>query len=106
AAVLAAELALSAARSDGGVETLLASNDAMFRTVFDAFIGDPSRMVALSQHIEQLVGIAIDQRAAFLLTRIDGTLTARELLATCGLPMREASRHLCQLMLREIVVLV
>ena len=63
-------------------------------------------MAALSQHLEQLVGIAVDQRAAFLLTRIDGTLTARELLVTCGLPPLDARGHLCQLILREIVVLV
>lgn len=105
-AVLALELALSAARPADGIDALLASNESVFRAVFTAFIGDQSRMAALSQHLEQLVGIEIDQRAAFLLTRIDGTISARELLTTCGLPMREACRHLSQLMLREIVVLV
>ena len=106
AAVLAVELALSAARPEDGVDALLAANDALFLSVFTAYIGDQARMAAQSQHIEQLVGVEIDQRAAFLLTRIDGTISARELLATCGLPMREACRHLCQLMLRKIVVLV
>nr|MBA2544040.1 serine/threonine protein kinase [Deltaproteobacteria bacterium] len=105
-AVLALELALSAARPDDGIDALLASNDSLVLAVFTAFIGDQSRMAALSQHLEQLVGIQIDQRAAFLLTRIDGTLSARELLVTCGLPEREACRHLCQLLLREIVILV
>ena len=105
-AVLALELALSAARPEDGVDELLASNEELFLEVFGAFIGDQSRMTAVSQHLEQLVGIAIDQRAAFLLTRIDGTLSASELLATCGLPRREACRHLCQLVLRELVVLV
>ena len=74
--------------------------------MFDSLIGDQSRLAVLSQHIEQLVGVEIDQRAVFLLTRIDGSLTARELLATCGLPQRDAYRHLCQLLVREIVVLV
>ena len=105
-AVIAIELALSAARSDDGVDALLAANESLVLAVLDAFIGDQSRMAALSQHLEQLIGIAIDQRAAFLLTRIDGTLTARELLVTCGLPVLDARRHLCQLILREIVVLV
>ena len=105
-AVLAVELALSAARPEDGIDALLASNESLFVAVFSAFIGDQSRMAAMSHHLEQLIGIAIDQRAAFLMTRIDGTLSARELLATCGLPMREACRHLCQLVLREIVVLV
>jgi len=105
-AVLAAELALSAARPESGIDALLASSDALFVEVFTAFIGDQGRMAALSQHIEQLLGIAIDQRAAFLLTRVDGKLSASELLGSCGLPLREACRHLCQLMLRQLVVLV
>jgi hypothetical protein len=105
-AVLAAELALSAARPEDGVDALLESNESLFLSVFTAYIGDQSRMAAVSQHIEQLVGIEIDQRAVFLLTRIDGTLTARELLVTCGLPPRDACRHLSQLILRKLVVLV
>jgi len=105
-AVLELELALSAARPDRDFDALLATHDALFVTTFTAFIGDQTRTVAQSQHLEQLVGVPIDQRAAFLLTRIDGTLTVRDLLATCGLPRREACRHLCQLILRELVVLV
>lgn len=103
-AVLALELALSAERT-AEVEALLTGNEALIMAVFGAFLGDQQRVVALSQHIEQLIGIEIDQRAAFLLTRIDGTLSARELLGTCGLPPREACRHLCQLLVRAIVVL-
>lgn len=105
-AVIALELALSAARPEDGVDALLATNEALILTVFTGFLGDQSRMAALSQHLEQLIGIEIDQRAAYLLTRIDGTLSARELISTCGLLLREAYRHLCQLILREIVVLV
>lgn len=105
-AVLALELALSAGRAEDGIDALLAANESLFVEVFTAFIGDRARTIALSQHLEQLVGVQIDQRAAFLLTRIDAALTVQELIATCGLPVREAYRHLCQLVLRQIVVLV
>ena len=105
-AVLALELALSAARPEDGVDALLASHESLFLAVFAEQIGDQKRMAAISRHLDQLLGTAIDQRAAFLLTRIDGELSVAELLATCGLPRREACRHLCQLILREIVVLV
>lgn len=105
-AVLALELALSAGRAGDGIDALLAANESLFLEVFTAFIGDRARTVALSQHLEQLVGIQIDQRAAFLLTRIDSPLSVHELVITSGLPAREALRHLCQLILREIVVLV
>jgi serine/threonine protein kinase len=105
-AVLELELALSSARPDGELDALIATHDALFLSTFTAFIGDQTRTVAVSQHLEQLVGVAIDQRAAYLLTRIDGTLTVAELVANCGLPRRDACRHLCQLMLRELVVLL
>lgn len=105
-AVLALEIALSAGRPDDGIDALLAANEALFLEVFTAFVGDRGRTIALSQHLEQLIGIQIDQRAAFLLTRIDAALSVNELVATCGLPVREAYRHLCQLLLREILVLV
>ena len=105
-AVLELELALSSARPDGELDALIANNDALFLSTFTAFIGDQSRMIAVSRHLEQLVGVAIDQRAAYLLTRIEGQLTVAELVANCGLPRREACRHLCQLLLRELVVLI
>ncbi|MEP6861065.1 MAG: hypothetical protein ABJE66_10615 [Deltaproteobacteria bacterium] len=105
-AVLELELALSAARPESDIDALLAAHEALFVATFTAFIGDQARTVALSQYLEQLVGVTIDQRAAYLLTRIDGTMTVAELLATCGLPRRDACRHLCQLVLRELVVLV
>ncbi|HTR51447.1 MAG TPA: serine/threonine-protein kinase [Kofleriaceae bacterium] len=106
AAVLALELALSAARTDSDIDALLASNDELIHTVHHAFLGPQSRTIALSHQVEQLVDLAIDQRAIYLMTRIEGVLTVRELLATCGLPRREACRHLCQLLLRELIVLV
>jgi hypothetical protein len=105
-AVLALEIALSAARPDADIEALLATNDELIQAVHTAFLGPQSRTIALSHHLEQLVDLAIDQRAIYLMTRIEGVLTVRELLATCGLPRREACRHLCQLLLREMIVLV
>ncbi len=104
-AVLALELAMSA-RPGSDIDDLIASHGELIDSVHAAFIGSQSRMVAVSQHLERLVGLALDQRTAFLLSRIDGTLRANELIATCGLPRREACRHLCQLLLRELVLLV
>jgi hypothetical protein len=105
-AVLALELALSAARPDNDIDALLASNDELIHAVHTAFLGPQSRTVALSYQIEQLLDLAIDRRAIYLLTRIEGAVTVRALLATCGLPRREACRHLCQLLLRELIVLI
>ncbi len=106
AVIALAELALSAARVEDGIDAMLATSENLIVAVFTAYIGDQRRLVAVSQHLEQLVGIEIDQRAAYRVTRVDANMSARELIATCGLPPRDAYRHLCQLMLREIVILI
>ncbi|GAB4524022.1 MAG: hypothetical protein Tsb0020_42280 [Haliangiales bacterium] len=47
----------------------------------------------------------LDNRAAFLLSRIDGVLNVEELLSVAGMPALEAHRHLCNLLRRGIVAL-
>ena len=45
----------------------------------------------------------ISPRAAFLLSRVDGTLSLDEILDVSGMPRLEAYRYLCQLFLRGIL---
>ncbi len=106
AALSAIELALASNRSDPAIAALLAEHDGLIAKVFSEYIGDPSRTLAVSRHLEELTGQSIDQRAAFLLSRIDGTLSVDDLLVTSGMPIRETYRHLCQLVLRGLVLLV
>ena len=57
----------------------------------------------LAKSLQELQSAPINPRAAFLLSRIDGTLTIDELLDVSGMPRLEAYRHLCQLYLRGIL---
>ena len=61
------------------------------------------RQPQLAKPLHELQNAPISPRAAFLLSRIDGTLTVDELLDVSGMPRMEAYRHLCQLILRGIL---
>ena len=105
-AIIALDLVLSADRKTPGVLDMLAKNFPFMTSVFETYIGDPSRMPALSQHVEELADLRLDQRAAYLLSQIDGTMSAAELIARAEMPTVEAYRHLSQLLLRRVIVLV
>jgi serine/threonine protein kinase len=105
-AVIALELVLSADRKAPGVLDMLAKNFPFMTAVFEAYLGDRSRMPALSRQIEELSELRLDQRAAYLLSQITGTMSAAELIERADMPVLEAYRHLSQLILRRVVVLV
>jgi hypothetical protein len=71
--------------------------------VFTAFLGDLDRMPVLARPLHELGEAPISPRAAFLLSRIDGTLSLDEILDVSGMPKIEAYRYLCQLFLRGIL---
>ena len=105
-AVIALELVLSADRKLPLVADLLAKSLPFMTAVFEAYLGDRSRMPVLSRHIEELAELRLDQRAAYLLSQITGTMSAAELIERADMPAIEAYRHLSQLVLRRVVVLV
>ena len=82
---------------------LVTRNKDTIMQIFQAFIGDLERMPQLARPLHELANAPISPRAAFLLSRIDGTLTIDELLDVSGMPRLEAYRHLCQLFLRGIL---
>jgi hypothetical protein len=71
--------------------------------IFQAFLGDLDRQPELARPLHELANAPISPRAAFLLSRIDGTVTIDEILDVSGMPRLEAYRHLCQLFLRGIL---
>jgi hypothetical protein len=102
-AVAAADLALSEDPNSVLGQKLITRNKDTIMHVFQAFIGDLERMPQLAKPLHELASAPISPRAAFLLSRIDGTLTIDELLDVSGMPRMEAYRHLCQLFLRGIL---
>jgi hypothetical protein len=102
-AVTAVDLALSEDPNSALGQKLITRNKDTIMQIFQSFIGDLERMPQLAKPLHELAKEPISPRAAFLLSRIDGTLTVDELLDVSGMPRMEAYRHLCQLFLRGIL---
>jgi hypothetical protein len=102
-AVAAIELALSEDPNSALAQKLIHRNRDAIMTVFQAFVGDLERQPHLARPLHELASAPISPRAAFLLSRIDGSLTLDEILDVSGMPRMEAYRHLCQLFLRGIL---
>ena len=102
-AVAAVDLALSEDPNSALAQKLIQRNRETIMTVFQNFLGDLERQPQLARPLHELAQTPISPRAAFLLSRIDGTLSLDEILDVSGMPRLEAYRYLCQLFLRGIL---
>jgi hypothetical protein len=102
-AVAAVDLALSEESDTALAQKLIHRNRDAIMNIFQIFLGDLERQPQLARPLHELATAPISPRAAFLLSRIDGTLTIDEILDVSGMPRLEAYRHLCQLFLRGIL---
>jgi len=66
-------------------------------------LGELERQPQLAKPLHELAATPLNPRAAFLLSRIDGTLSLDEILDVSGMPRMEAYRYLCQLFLRGVL---
>ena len=101
--VAAVDLALSEDPNSALAQKLIHRNRDAIMNIFQNFLGDLDRQPQLARPLHELASAPISPRAAFLLSRIDGTLTVDEILDVSGMPRLEAYRHLCQLFLRGIL---
>jgi hypothetical protein len=102
-AVTAVDLALSEDPNSALAQKLIHRNREAIMNAFQAFLGDLQRTPALARPLHELGSAPISPRAAFLLSRVDGTLSLDEILDVSGMPRMEAYRYLCQLFLRGIL---
>jgi len=102
-AVIAIDLALEEDPSSALAQKQIHRNRDAAMQVFQNYLGDLERQPALAKPLHELSSARISPRAAFLLSRIDGTLTVDEILDVSGMPRIEAYRYLCQLFLRGIL---
>lgn len=102
-AVAAVDLALSEDPNSALAQKLIHRNRDAIMGVFQAFLGDLDRQPELARPLHELASAPISPRAAFLLSRVDGTLSLDEILDVSGMPRLEAYRYLCQLFLRGIL---
>jgi len=102
-AVTAVDLALSEDPNSALSQKLIHRNRDAIMNAFQGFLGDLQRTPALARPLHELGSAPISPRAAFLLSRVDGTLSLDEILDVSGMPRLEAYRYLCQLFLRGIL---
>ncbi len=101
--VTAVDLALSEDPNSALAQKLIHRNRDAIMNAFQGFLGDLQRIPALARPLHELASAPISPRAAFLLSRVDGTLSLDEILDVSGMPRLEAYRYLCQLFLRGIL---
>lgn len=102
-AVAAIDLALAEAPDVAAAQKLVHRSRDMILDVYYRFFGDLQRMPMLAAPLSELTKRPLDPRAAFLLSRIDGTLTYEEILDVAGMGRLEACRHLAHLLWRGII---
>jgi hypothetical protein len=102
-AVTAMELALEEDPESAVAQKLIQRNRDSIVGVFQTYLEDLERQPQLARSLQELAEAPISPRAAFLLSRVDGTLTIDEILDVSGMPRMEAYRYLCQLFLRGIL---
>jgi hypothetical protein len=102
-AVTAVDLALSEDPNSALAQKLIHRNRDTMMNVFQTFLGDLQRQPHLARPLHELANSPISPRAAFLLSRVDGSLSLDEILDVSGMPRLEAYRYLCQLFLRGIL---
>jgi hypothetical protein len=94
AAALAAELALQLAdrAPPPGVDDLIEPSRALLERAFRAFMGNPLACPIRAIPTETLSEHGLDQRAAFLMSRMDGMTSLADLIDSSGLKHFDAVR--------------
>jgi hypothetical protein len=102
-AVIAADLAMSEGPDSAIAQKLIHQRHALLLEVFRRFLGDLERVPAVALPMHEISMQELDHRTAFLLSRIDGTLSFEDILDISGMPRLEALRYLCRLRLQGIL---
>jgi hypothetical protein len=93
-AALAAELALQLAERapPPGVDDVVDPSRALFERAFSAFMGNPHSCPIRAIPTETLADHGLDERAAFLMSRMDGMTSLADLIDSSGLKHFDAVR--------------
>ena len=98
-AALAAEMALQIAERTPppGLDDLIDPSRALFERAFRAFMGNPHACPIRAIATEAIADHGLDQRAAFLMSRLDGMTSVADLIDSSGMPRFDALRVLSAL---------
>jgi hypothetical protein len=78
----------------------------VLKQMYISNLGGLRKVPRLAVSPEQLRWLALDHRAGFLLSQLDGRSTFEELLDVCGMPAFEAIRLLVQLLQQNVIRVV
>lgn len=98
-AALAAEMALQLAEHapPPGLDDLVNPSRALFERAFRAFMGNPHACPIRAVPTESLSDHGLDERAAFLMSRLDGMTSIADVIDSSGMPRFDAVRVLAAL---------
>jgi hypothetical protein len=98
-AALAAELALqlSERAPPPGIDDVIDPSRALFERAFRAFVGNPHACPIQAVPTETLADHGLDERAAFLMSRLDGMTSIADLIDSSGMSRFDAVRVIASL---------
>jgi hypothetical protein len=98
-AALAAEMALQLAEHapPPGIQDMIDPSRALFERAFRAFVGNPHACPIRAIPIEDVPDHGLDQRAAFLMSRLDGMTSIADIIDSSGMSRFDAVRVLSSL---------
>lgn len=102
-AIEAVELAFTIDSESAASQMAIHRHRDLIIEIFERFLGDQARLPTLTVPIHELAKLDIDSRGAFLLSRIDGSLTIEEILDVAGMATLDAYRYLCKMLARGIL---
>ncbi len=102
-AIAAIDLALSEAPDLASAQKLVHKSREAILECYYRFFGDLAGRPVVVATYEELTRRALDTRAAFLLSRIDGAISFEDILDVAGMGRLEACRHLAHLLWRGII---
>ncbi len=104
-AVTALDLALDEQPDSAVAQKTIHSHRELLFAIYQRYLGDERGVPMLALPMHELSREKLDNRAAFLLSRIDGQLCFEEILDVAGMNRLEAYRYLSRLLGRGIVEL-
>jgi len=102
-AVFTASIALDEISSQPVAPLLFERERETLGACFDAYLGDRRRALAIVRPLEDFAALPLGHEVAFLVSRIDGSLSIDDIIDVSGMPAVVARQHLCQLLMLGIV---
>ncbi len=103
-AAVAINYALDYASDSASAQKVIFENERRIIQILISNLGELDEVPRLLVPLHEIPLDQLDNRAAFLLTRVDGSLTLDEVLDVSGMPRMEALRHLCRVHASKFLV--